>query len=182
MAPAAVRRATWVAAALAAAIVIIVLAAHGRRPEPGLARFQPAGVMVEIPPDHVSEIVLSRGGQRWRFTRTAGAHWTAQGGPPTLADATQARLEQGLRFLHVSAPQRVMAREELSGTPLAELGLDPPRFSVSVRPRGAEPVTVEFGVRNPQGLAQYAHRSGRDEILLLPSFVGEPWEDITGDH
>jgi hypothetical protein len=49
---------------------------------------------------------------------------------------------------------------------------------VSVRSRGAAPFNIEFGARNPQGLAQYARLTGRAEILLLPSFVGEPWEAV----
>ena len=90
------------------------------------------------------------------------------------------RLDSGLRFLHVSAPQRVMRPQEFSGTPLAEFGLDPPRYAVSVHGATAEPFTVQFGGTNPQGLAQYARVGGRDEIVLLPRFVGEQWEAATG--
>jgi hypothetical protein len=132
-----------------------------------------------VPPEGVSEVVVSRGERHWRFRRTEGHGWAAAG-MPSLGEGTVARLESGLRFLHVSPPQRVMAREEIRGTPLAELGLDPPRFSVSVRTGAAEPITVEFGALNPQGLAQYARVNGRDEILLLPSFVGEPWVHMIG--
>jgi len=44
-----------------------------------------------------------------------------------------------------------------------------------VRSPGAAPFTIEFGALNPQGPAQYARMTGRAEILLLPSFVCEPW-------
>lgn len=180
MATSALKRAAWVAAAMAAAVAIVIPASHGRRPDPGLVRFQEAGVMVAVPPERVSEVVVSRGERRWRFTRTKGNGWTEAAGMPSLSEGTAARLDSGLHFLHVSAPQRVMRAEEISGTPLAELGLDPPRFSVSVRPEAATPITVEFGGLNPQGLAQYARVKGRDEILLLPRFVGEPWEHVIG--
>ena len=66
----------------------------------------------------------------------------------------------------------------MAGIPPSEFGLEPPRFSVSVRSRSAAPFNIEFGAQNPQGLAQYARLTGRAEILLLPSFVGEQWEAV----
>ena len=180
MAATPLKRGLWIFAAAAAAIVIIVLASHGRRPDPGLVRFQPAGVTLLMPPERLSEVVVSRGNRSWRFTRSEGTSWMAAVGMPPLSESDVARLESGLRFLHVSAPLRVMTRDELAGTPLAELGLDPPRFAISVRSSAEAPITVEFGELNPQGLAQYAHVTGRDDILLLPSFVGEPWQQLTG--
>ena len=89
-----------------------------------------------------------------------------------------ARLDSGLRFLHVSAPQRVLQPQEVEGISPSEFGLEPPRYSVSVRSPAAAPFKIDFGALNPQGLAQYARVTGRDEILLLPSFVGEPWESL----
>jgi hypothetical protein len=180
VAAARLKRARWIFAAAAAAIVIIVLASHGRRPDPGLVRFQPAGVTLLMPPERLSEVVVSRGNHSWRFTRSEGTGWKAAVGMPPLSESDVARLESGLRFLHASAPLRVMTREELTGTPLAELGLDPPRFAVSVRSLAEGPITVEFGELNPQGLAQYAHVIGRTDVLLLPSFVGEAWQHLIG--
>ena len=176
----ALKRVAWMGAVVVAAGVILVLSLHGRRPDPGLVRFEAAGVMVQVPPARVTEVVVTRDDRRWRFARTDGRGWTAAPGMPPLSEDVAARIESGLRFLHVSAPQRVMAREEFSGTPLAELGLDPPRYSVSVSASVGAPLTVEFGALNPQGLAQYARVQGRGEILLLPSFVGEPWETVSG--
>ena len=175
----ALKQAAWVGAAMVAVGVIVALALHGRRPDPGLVRFEPGGVMVQVPPARVTAVELSRDGRRWRFTRTEGRGWTAVPGTPPSSEDEGARIERGLRFLHVSAPQRMMAREEFSGTPMAELGLDPPRYAVSVRSSAGAALTVEFGTLNPQGLAQYARVMGRDEILLLPSYVGEPWERLT---
>jgi hypothetical protein len=37
---------------------------------------------------------------------------------------------------------------------------------------------IEFGEVNPQGLAQYTRIGGSAEIILLPRFVGEPWEAV----
>lgn len=165
-----------------AAGVIIALALYGHRPDPSLARFEATGVMLAVPPDTVTEVVVSQGERRWRFERATSKAWTAAPGP-TLgesvgAESVGSRVDGGLRFLHVSAPQRVLKPEEVAGIPSSEFGLEPPRFSVSVRSRGAAPFNIEFGALNPQGLAQYARLTGRPEILLLPSFVGEQWEAV----
>ena len=173
----ALRRALWASAAVLAAGVIIALASHGRRPDPVLAPFEAAGIMLQIPPDTITEVVVSRGERRWRFERAKSTGWSAAPGS-RLGEGVGARLDSGLRFLHVSAPQRVLQPEEVAATSRSEFGLDPPRYSVSVRSPGAAPFTVEFGSLNPQGLAQYARVAGRAEILLLPSFVGEPWETV----
>jgi hypothetical protein len=89
-----------------------------------------------------------------------------------------AHLDSGLRFLHVSAPQRVLQPEEVAGTPSSEFGLAPPRYSVSVRSAAAAPFDIEFGALNAQGLAQYARLTGHAEILLLPNYIGEQWEAV----
>jgi hypothetical protein len=173
----AVRRAMWVGGITLAAGVIIALASYGHRPDSSLARFKAAGVMLTVPPDTVTEVVVSRGERRWRFARASSKAWTAAPGSP-LAESVTSRVDSGLRFLHVSAPQRVLQAEDVAGIPPSEFGLEPPRFSVSVRSRGAAPFDIEFGARNPQGLAQYARLTGSAEILLLPSFVGEQWEAV----
>ncbi len=173
----ALRRALWLGAAVLAAGVIISLAVYGRRPDPSLARFEAAGVMLFVPPDTVTEVVVSRGERRWRFERTSAKGWAAAPGAPA-GEGVGARLDSGLRFLHVSAPQRVLQPEEVAGTPPSEFGLAPPRFSVSVRSPAAAPFNIEFGALNPQGLAQYARITGRAEILLLPGFIGEQWEAV----
>jgi hypothetical protein len=165
----------WIGAAVLAAGVIIALALHGRRPDPSLVVFRAAGVMAEISPDAVTEVAVSQGERRWRFERGSSKVWTAAPGPP-LGESVAARLDSGLRFLHVSAPQRVLQPEEVAATSASEFGLDPPRYSVSVRAAGAAPFTIEFGTLIPHGLAQYARVTGRAEILLLPSFIGEQWE------
>lgn len=175
----ALKRGRWVGAAVVAAAVVIALASHGRRPDPGLVRFEPGGVMLHILPERVTDVRVLQADRGWQFTRAGAGAWAAAGSPLGPADLGT-RLDTGLRFLHVSAPQRVLSREEFAGTSLAEFGLDPPRYSVSVHPSGGEPFTVQFGGPTPQGLAQYARIAGRDEILILPRFVGEQWEAVAG--
>ncbi len=175
----ALRRALWIGAALLAAGVIIALASYGRRPDPSFAPFEAAGVMLLIPPETVTEVVISQGERRWRFERVSPNGWVA--GPDSHpGERVGPRLEGGLRFLHASAPQRVLQPQEVAGIAPSEFGLEPPRYSVSVRSSAAEPFNIDFGERSPQGSAQYARVTGRVEILLLPSFIGEQWEVVMG--
>lgn len=170
------RRWAWAVAATLAAVAVLALALHGRRPDPSLARFEAAGVMLAIAPESVTEVEIARGERRWRFERAGAGGWTASPSPP--GERVSAGIDSGLRFLHVSSPQRVLQPDEIAGTPPSEFGLEPPRFIVSVRAPAAAPFTIEFGGLNAQGLAQYARIIGRAELLLLPGFVGEPWETV----
>ena len=169
----------WTGAAVLAAGVIIALASYGRRPDTSLAPFEVAGVMVLIPPETITEVVVSQGERRWRFERAGSKGWAAGPGSP-LGESAGAHLERGLRFLHVSAPQRVLQPQELAGIAPSEFGLEPPRYSVSVRSPAAAPFNIDFGALSPHGPAQYARVTGRAEILLLPSFIGEQWEAVMG--
>jgi len=175
----ALRRAVWTGAAVLAAGVIIALASYGRRPDTSLAPFEVAGVMLLIPPETITEVVVSQGERRWRFERAGSKGWAAGPGSP-LGESAGAHLERGLRFLHVSAPQRVLQPQELAGIAPSEFGLEPPRYSVSVRSPAAAPFNIDFGALSPHGPAQYARVTGRAEILLLPSFIGEQWEAVMG--
>src|SRR5439155_876275 len=113
------------------------------RPDPSLVHLQPAGVMLSIAPDAVVEVVISRGQRRWRFERAKPNGWGATPGQP-LDESLGTRLDTGLRFLHVSAPQRVLQPDEVAGISPSEFGLAPPRYSVSVRATGAPPFEIEF--------------------------------------
>jgi hypothetical protein len=124
----------------------------------------------------VREVQVRAGDQQQRFTRSHTGTWRTTHAP--VPAETAQHLERGLRFLHVTAPQRVLRPEEDAETPLAAFGLAPPRSVVVVRTATSTPFMIEFGDVNPQGLAQYARISGRAEIILLPRFVGEPWEAV----
>jgi Domain of unknown function (DUF4340) len=176
---AALKRIGWRrGAVIASVIALVALAFHGRRPDPGLVPFEAAGVMPDLTPERVREVRLLSGEQTWRFLRRPDGAWRRIAPVPT-ADADPSRaVENGLRFLHVSAPQRVMSRDEFDGTPLREYGLDPPRYEVTVSDAEGASFTIHFGWANTQGLAQYARVADRDELVLLPRFTSEPWEAL----
>ena len=172
----ALKRAAWIGGAGLAASVLLVLAWHGHRPDPGLVRFEPSGVMLQVRVEDIIEVQVSAGNRQQSFMRSLAGTWSTARAP-VPAEIVQ-RLERGLRFLHVSAPQRIISPEEYARTPFAEFGLAPPRYSVMVKTAASTLLVIQFGETNPQGLAQYARMEGSAELLLLPRFVGEPWEAL----
>jgi len=170
----------WIGVALGAAATITILALHGQRSDPaGLARFEAAGIMLALDPARVTAVDVRQADRRWRFQRDPGSGWRADGTGPAPVETARA-LDDGLRLLHGSAPQRILERSEVDGIPMTEYGLAPPRYVVVVQGADAPPFTVEFGAVNSQGLAQYARVAGRDGLVLLPRFVGRSWETAIG--
>jgi len=169
----------WFAAALAAGFLGL-LAFHGERPEPGLGRFEPAGLLVGWPLEEVAAIDISAGTQRRSFRRVAGSGWRGEGGSGGSGGSAPANAEEriatGLKLLHNSPPERVFGATELSDGMLAEFGLAPPRLSVTAATAAGRSVTVHFGAANPLGLARYARVEGQPEVVLLPIFVADAWQ------
>jgi hypothetical protein len=174
VAAAGVRGWGWPVAAALAGGFIALLAFHGERPETGLARFRPAGLLAQWPIEQVTSVELRAGTRRQSFHRDPGGGWVAASESSPVPTDLSARIETGLKLLHNSAPQRA----DLTDEQLAEFGLDPPRLSVGVRQASGAEMAVEFGGLNPLGLERYARILGRPEILLMPSFVAEPWEPL----
>jgi hypothetical protein len=153
----------------AAFLFLAVLAFHGERPEPGLSEFKVAGVMAATDPAAITEIVVRRGSAERRLTR---------GDPNWLASAEA--IEHGLKFLHVTAPERVMTAAKVASVPAGDFGLAPPALSVALRSDSGPVLTIGFGRANPLGLARYARIEGRPDVIILPGYVAAPWEKVAG--
>jgi len=174
VAPAGVRAWGWPLAAALSAGFIGLLAFRGERPEPGLARFAPAGLLADWPVEQVTSVDVSAGAYRRSFRRDPGGGWRPDtADADTTADLT-GHIEEGLKLLHNSGPQRT----DLASEQLAEFGLEPPRLTVTARMTGGASITIEFGGANPLGLERYARIAGRTEILLMPAFVADAWDPV----
>jgi hypothetical protein len=92
--------------------------------------------------------------------------------PKAVTADLDERIEQGLKLLHNSGPQRT----DLASEQQVEFGLVPPRLTVTARTTAGSSITIEFGGLNQLGLERYARIAGQSEILLMPSFVAEAWE------
>ncbi len=175
MAPAALTRWLWPAVAAIAAAFIGALALHGERPGPGLARFEAAGLMVHVPTDRVRAVEVTSAAGTQRFRRSADGRWVAEtNGSPDQS----AQIEEALKFLHVTRPERILTALELAAGVPAELGLDPPAVTVSARVDGGPPFVVHFGARNPLGVARYARVADSRDVVLLPRHVADAWDRI----
>lgn len=185
VAPAALRRRVWPLAwplaATAAAGLLAALAVTGGRPEPGLAPFVPAGLMLRIAAAELREVEIAGPGGALpggalRFRRD-GDLWRDGSGAP-LAEDKARRLDAALKLLRDSAPERTLSAGELAGHAPAEYGLDPPALTVTVRPAGGPPFTVRLGGANALGLSRYAQVAGSPDIVLLPGYVARSWEEL----
>ena len=165
----------WAIAAALAAGFLGLLAFHGERPEPGLGRFEPAGVLVDWPVEDIAALdVFARTAHR-SFQRIGGI-WRGDG--EAMPANVEQRIAMGLKLLHNSAPERIFAASELDERTLADFGLTPPRLTVAARTAGGRSVIIHFGGTNPLGLARYTRIDGRPEVMLLPGFVAEAWERV----
>lgn len=171
------RRWAWPLAAAVAAGFIGALAFEGERPEPGLVRFQPAGLLADWPIEQVTAVEVDAGADHRSFRRQPDGAWRAPTGQAPAA-ALAERIETALKLLRNSAPERIFAAGEPAGERLAEFGLEPPRLTVTARKIGGDSITIRFGSANPLGLARYARIAGRAEIMLLPTFVAAAWERV----
>ena len=155
---------------MAALAFLLVMIGSGRtRPMQSLVAFEAAGLMREAP-DQIDRVDLEASGQRWTFARREDG-WRLTTSPEKLVAGTASH-----QFMHVAAPARVMSRDEYQPGALAEYGLDPPRYALSLQRRGQTVLAARFGARNPQNVLQYVRVAGRDELYLLPVFVGREWE------
>jgi hypothetical protein len=174
VAPAGLKACRWPVAATLAAGFIGLLAFEGERPEPGLARFAPAGILADWPTQQVTSVEVGVGTDRRSFRRNPGGGWRPEvADAATTADLAE-RIETALTLLHNSGPQRT----DLASEQLSEFGLVPPRLTVTVSMISGAMVTIEFGGTNPLGLERYARVVGRREIWLMPAFVADAWEPI----
>src|SRR5262249_13019599 len=110
VATAALKRAAWGGGAGLAAGLCVVFAWRGRRPDPGLVCFELGGVMLQLRVEDVVEVQVRAGNHQQSLTRSPAGTWSTARAP-VPAEVVQ-RLERGLRFLQVSAPQRILSPEE----------------------------------------------------------------------
>jgi hypothetical protein len=168
------RRLSAPAAALLAVGVLAAMIVSGHlRESRQLARFAPAGVMPEAVAE-IDRVELRRGAGRWVFVRGREGWQAADGG--AVAASLAVHLDDSIKFMHASAPIRVMERAEWAPIGLREFGLDPPGYTATLYRRDTRVVGAEFGGPNPQKVLQYMKLQGRDEIYLMSRFIGEEWE------
>jgi hypothetical protein len=163
-----------VAVVLAVGVLTGMVVSGHLRESKQFVRFVPAGIMPDAPGD-IDQVELRTSTALRAFVRAPGGWRATPDGPPLAASLT-ASLDDSIKFMHVSAPIRVMERAEWAPVGLREFGLEPPRYTATLYRHGRAVLRAEFGAPNPQRVLQYLKLGGRDEIYLMPRFIGEEWE------
>jgi hypothetical protein len=177
VAPPLIRRLAWPLAALAAFVFLVALALHGSRPDP-MQDFKPSGVLTAFSPEEARDVEITSGDAAWRFRRDPD--WRAVD-PSTAAPANVGqRIDAALRLLRNSKPLRVLTAEEVAKVPASEYALGPQSLRVRVGTANGASFAVQFGGRNPLGSARYARVEGMEGVPMLPSYVGDAWEQVIG--
>ena len=142
-------------------------------------RFVPAGVLRQAPAQ-VDRVELITGAARWTFTR-AGGPWRLESRVAPVPRSLATHLDDSIKFLHVSAPIRVMERTEWAEQGLREFGLDPPAYSVVLFQSGRRLLAADLGSPNPQKVLQYMRLEGGDEVYVMSRFIGQEWEQALAE-
>ena len=177
------RRRLWLSYALALLAVgfMLLMVLTGKLSETRqLAKFEARGVL-SVLPEQVRQVELRLGAHTATFVRTPKGDWTRSGSQEAVSDELSSHLNEAVLFMHTSGPVRVMQRDEYSGTPLQEFGLDQPRCTVVLSDGGRILLEASFGAYNPQDFLQYMQLKNRDNLYLMSRFVGQAWEHL-GEH
>jgi hypothetical protein len=162
-----------IAAACLMAGLIGIVALTGRWPVDAPRTHVEAGGILSIPVERVARVEITAGREHTVLGRSADGDWlvdTARRGP-----AVAGHIAVALKLLAVSPPRRVLVAGEYAAGQLAEYGLDPPGFVVTVAEAGGSAVRIGFGEATPAQNAQYVRIIGRPELYLLPRDVGGEW-------
>jgi hypothetical protein len=165
-------------AALLALGVLAAMVVSGHLPEnKQFVKFSPAGVMTEEPAAIDAVEVRTAAGRR-RFVR--GPDGWRDGARP-LPAALATHLDASIKFMHVSAPVRVMEPSEWTPVGLREFGLDPPGFVATLYRGETRVLEAAFGAANPQQVLQYMKLTDHDQVYLMSRFIGAEWEQLLRD-
>jgi len=171
------RRTVWSAAGLLAVAFLAFMAFSGQlRESKQFVKFVPAGVLTEVPAD-IDRVEIATGAARWAFVRRSGSGWQSVADGRPVAASLAGHLDDSLKFMHASAPIRVMERAEWLPLGLREFGLDPPGYRATLYRGDTAVLEAEFGAPNPQKVLQYMKLGGRDQLYLMSRSVGQQWEE-----
>lgn len=174
------RRLATAVGALMALAFLAAMALSGQIRESGqFIRFVPGGVLRQTP-TQIDRVELIAGDRRWVFTRADG-QWRADSRARAVPRSLSTHLDDSIKFLHVSAPIRVMPRQEWAEHGLREFGLDPPAYSVALFESGQRLLAADFGSPNPQKVLQYMRLRDGDELYVMSRFIGQEWEQALAE-
>ena len=170
-------RAALFAAIIALGYLGVMAASGGRRESRWLVRFAAAGLMPDAP-ERIDRIEVTTRDRTLRYTRGGRSGWTAGANGVEVPTTLASDIDMSIKFMHVAAPIRVMSRDEWAGQPLEEFGLEPPQYVISLRRGELIVLAGRFGALSPQQVAQYVRVDGREQLYMMPRFIGRQWERV----
>ena len=171
------RRWAWPLIAAAAFAFLVAAAMHGQRRDP-MRDFRPAGVLTAFAPEEAREVEITLGRKVWHFRRDG--EWRSSDPSNTAPADLSSRIDTALRLLRNAAPLRLLTAEEVARVPPTEYALAADSLRVQVRAANGVTFRIQFGGRNPLGAARYAKVDGMDGVPLVPTYVGDAWEQVIG--
>jgi len=162
------------AAALVMVAVIAGISFTGRWPSDSKLVRAPAKGILFLPAGSIGRVEINVGDEVVAFEHGSGAAWTING--VAIAPAIAKHVDDAVRFLNVSPPNRVLRPGEYDADKIAEFGLDPPRMLVSLFSWNGKTASVTFGEPTPAENSQYVRVIGRPIVYLLSRFVGVEWQ------
>jgi hypothetical protein len=173
-------RALRLGGAAAAIGFLAVMVVSGRVRESGqFVRFVAAGVLPETPAE-VDRVDLTAGDRRWVLRRAADG-WRLEPGSRPVPRSLATHVEDSVKFMHASAPIRVLERSEWAEQGLREFGLDRPAYVAALYHGQRRLLAAGFGSPNPQKVLQYMHLDGRDQVYVMSRFIGQEWEQALAE-
>jgi hypothetical protein len=170
-----VKRFALPVAAAAAALFLTIFAFVGERPRDGSEPFKPQGVLAAWAMEEVTSIKINQGSGERLFTRDVGGPWRSS--QSEVRPDVAAQIETGLRLLHNAATERELSHDDIRSSSMTQFGLETPKLILTARTAQGASVTLAFGELNPMGLAQYVRVDDRADIVMLPSYVGQAWDE-----
>ena len=156
---------------------LVVMALSGQVRHSGqFVPFVAAGVLIDTP-EQVDRVEVTGRGRYWVFLR-ASHGWIVEGQARPVSRSLASHLEDSIKFMHASAPIRVLEQSEWAEQGLREFGLEPPAYTAALSRGGRPLLTAAFGSPNPQTVLQYMRIQGRDQIYVMSRFIGQEWEQV----
>lgn len=169
----------WVAVLVGGGLVGTALLSPDRQQQ--LQDHVASGPLRDIAEAQVLRVLVRQGERQWQLQRQA-AGWIISPARDLPAVTLNAQVEGAVRLLRNAAVERELAADS------PDYGLASPRavqvrVFTSLAADAAPAWTFDFGGLNPVGLARYARLQAAGapaQVVLLPSYVAEAWEQAVG--
>jgi hypothetical protein len=133
-------------------------------------------VVWKVPADDVQQLDLTTQGTHITAVRSADKQWRITAPRPLDADADE--------WDRLASSASDISREQVvedNAASLAPFGLDPPQTAVSVKTKDGKVHEIRFGANNPTGSFTYAAVQGKNQVIMVSSYVASAFNKKLDD-